>query len=174
MEEAPSTDVQIIRHVSDPISPQGDSSPMTPRISQVPYSVIDVFDRQLTRATNAETHSYYTNLLDYSLSTLKVARSTVVMLVLAAGAAFVVFAAGIAAAVYLAGMPLHMAVGVGVLSGSASTVLGAITLGRYAVMALGRIKSLTAGNEKTAPHEPANPPTAGESASHASAGESTS
>ncbi|MBH0780388.1 hypothetical protein [Nocardia bovistercoris] len=116
----------------------------TPRISQTPDSVIDLVDRQLTRATTGETHPYYMNLV-------KLLRSTLVLVLLVAGVAFAVFAAGIAAAVYVAGLPFHMAVGLGVLGGSASTVLGSVTLGRYALKAVSRFKSLAASNEKGSP-----------------------
>ncbi|WP_330185971.1 hypothetical protein OHB26_39655 (plasmid) [Nocardia sp. NBC_01503] len=132
-------------------------SAITPRISQTPDSVIDLVDRQLTRATNRGTHNYYKGLLDYVMNTLKVVQSTLILLIIAGAAAFVIFAAGIAAAVYLAGMPLHVAVGVGVLGGSASTVFGSITVGRWALKALRHFKSVTDRNEKSFPDDPPSP-----------------
>ncbi|MFD8104351.1 hypothetical protein ACFV24_32940 [Nocardia fluminea] len=118
--------------------------------------MIDLIDRQLTRATNGETHGYY-------LSALKAVRSTVVLLLIVAGAAFTVLAAGIAAAVYITGVPIHVALGVGVLGGSLSTLLGSVTVGRYVMKTVRGLKPVTDGSEKSSPPDgPANP---GDSAS---------
>ena len=132
---------------------------MTPRISRSPDGVIDLVDRQLTRATtDSETHGYYTGLLNYIANALDIVKSVMVAVVIAAITAFVVFGVGIGALVYLTGMPLHVAVGVGLAGSSVSTMLGSITAGRYVMRLMARFKPVTDGSKKSPPADLPGPP----------------
>lgn len=128
----------------EPLRLAVDGSALTPRITRAPKGLGDIFDRQLTRATGEEDHERYMTLL-------KFARSTLVMLALAFAVAGGVMTVGIAAAVHFAGMPLAAALGLGVLGGSSSVVLGSMWLRKFLGTTLAHLKPVSDTSAKNPP-----------------------